>query len=72
MSTPEALAAWNLLAASSSDNLDRIAWERGKIRSQLVQEGAVHPESVFERRRDGSKWMVRLSLAADAINIEGD
>jgi hypothetical protein len=70
MSTSELLAAWNSLASTTSDNLNRIAWERGKIRSQLVQDGATHPESLFERRRDGSKWMVRLGLASDAIKIE--
>ena len=71
MSTAETLAAWNSLAPTSCDNLDRVAWERGKIRSLLVKEGAVHPKSLFERRRDGSSWMVRLSLGPHAIRIEG-
>lgn len=41
----------------------------GKIRSQLVRDGGVHPESLFERRRDGSQWMVRIGLSPEAITM---
>jgi len=63
--------AWVKLGANTQSAPDRVAWERSRIRSRLVQQGARNVGALFERKRVGCTWYVRLSIAPAQLVIVG-
>lgn len=69
LTTAEAMERWQAPGGKADSVPERIAWDRGKVRSALVREGAIHPAVLFERRRQGAHWLVRLGLSPDCVRI---
>jgi len=60
---------WVDLGGNKDSARDRIAWERGKLRTRLSELGARGVAGLCESRRRGRKSETRLCLPADAITI---
>jgi hypothetical protein len=69
LSTEEAYALWLNHGGRSDSKPKRLAWERGKLRSLLVQAGVVGVEELFTRRREGSAWRHSLNIQPARITI---
>ena len=67
----DAYAEWVAVGGHPDSPADRVAWERGKVRSRLVLSGVAGVPELFESRRDGLTTIVRLSLPPGRITVDG-
>jgi len=65
----EAHAAWVTLGGNPDSVVERLSWERGKLRTALVRAGATGLEALFERRTWAGVPEFRLGLAPRSIQI---
>ena len=66
---PEIHAAAMDLGGNPDSPTDRVNWERARVRSGLVRAGARGTDQLFERKRLGARWHIRLRLGPEAIEI---
>lgn len=67
MSATSAHAAWIELGGRNESPLDRLAWERGKLRTQLATQGVSGIDQLFDIRRSGGYTEVRLAIPPSRI-----
>lgn len=60
---------WVELAGRAESPVDRLAWERGKLRTQLARQGVVGLEQLFEVRRVSGYAEVRLAIPPARITV---
>ena len=65
----EAHQRWVELGGKEDTPLERIAWERGKLRTALARKGARHVAALFEVRRTGRQAEVRCRFAPNCIDL---
>ena len=63
--------AWVRLGGRCSSPIDRLAWERGKLRTRLASQGMCGLESLFETRRGAGHAEVRLCIPPGNIEVRG-
>jgi len=63
----EAWARWGALGGSRETSLERMSWERGKLRAQLARHRVTGLDTLFARRKVGAFVESRLGLEAAAI-----
>lgn len=66
----EAHAQWIDLGGKADTPLERIAWERGKLRTALARQGARHVSKIFEVRRKQGQAQVRCAFSPDRIDVQ--
>lgn len=71
LSTEDAHRAWRVAGGSGRSGMARLAWEKGKLRTELAKCGATHVAAVFEKRRKDGKWWARLGVPARHLHIAG-
>ena len=57
----EAWEAWRALGAPTDAPLERLGWERTRLRTNLAHLGVAGLEQLFETQREGLTWRLRLS-----------
>jgi hypothetical protein len=65
----EAWARWVELGGRSDTALDRMSWERGKLRAQLARQRVTGLDGLFERRKTGAFVRTRLALDPAAVFV---
>ena len=60
LSAANAWADWNALGGAKDSPIERLAFERAKLRDQLASAGAGSVHALFERRREGSLTLTRV------------
>jgi hypothetical protein len=65
--TREVFERWVALGGKSNSSLERMSWMRHRLRTQLETLGVAAAESLFERRRVGSRWSHRLVLLPETL-----
>ena len=60
LSATDAWAAWVDRGGSEDSPIERLGWERAKLRSQLARARVAHPEAMFETRRVGQVTQTRV------------
>jgi hypothetical protein len=56
----EAWEAWVAMGAEASAPLERLGWERTRLRGALARARVGGLEALFETQRDGMEWRIRL------------
>lgn len=69
MPAQAAFAEWVEAGGKRTSRVDRLAWERSRLRSRLAAQGVVGLERLFETRGAGPTSEVRLALAPPRIAI---
>jgi hypothetical protein len=67
----EAWARWVELGGTRETALDRMSWERGKLRAQLARQRVSGLDGLFARRKVGAFVHVRLAVEPGAIFFAG-
>ncbi len=67
----EAHAEWIALGGNPESVVERLSWERGKLRTALVRAGATGLDQLFERRTWQGVAEFRLALSPGAVRIVG-
>ncbi len=67
----DAHAEWVAAGGRVDSSVDRLGWERGKVRSRLVLSDVGGVGDLFQTRRDGPTTLIRLSLAPVQITVDG-
>jgi hypothetical protein len=62
-------SAWIELGGRSESPIDRLAWERGKLRTQLANQGVSGIDQLFDLRRSGGLTEVRLAVSPARIFV---
>jgi hypothetical protein len=66
-------SAWKgWMAAGGNPNSapERLAWEKGRLRTQLARAGACNVSSIFEKRRLDGLWWSRIAIPPDRISLK--
>jgi hypothetical protein len=71
IAAPAAHDAWIALGGRATSPIDRLAWERGKLRTRLAAQRMGGLEGLFETRRGAGTTEVRLAVPAANIEISG-
>lgn len=69
LNTADAYELWQLAGGNKESSADRLSWDCGKIRSQLVQRGLLNATELFERTRKDKQASTRLSILPENIFI---
>lgn len=67
LTAPESHKQWLKLGGNTNSGIERLGFERGKLRSQLRKAGVLDVKDLFERKTSGYRTMLRLSTRADQI-----
>lgn len=70
MDAAEAWTRWVELGGRGSTRLERMSWERGKLRQQLARQGCGALESLFEHRKVGGFVRTRLALEPRQLRLQ--
>jgi hypothetical protein len=62
LSPAEALVGWAAHGGPAAAPLERVAWQRAKLRAQLARAGVAQVDALFEVRHDGDTMRTRLRL----------
>lgn len=65
----DAYDAWVSSGGNPKSGVDRLAWERGKLRTELRKRGLVAVEALFEKRGSGAAACVRLGLPTSRVEV---
>jgi hypothetical protein len=60
LSPAEALAGWAAHGGPAAGPVERVAWQRAKLRAQLARAGVANVDALFEVRHDGDTMRTRL------------
>jgi hypothetical protein len=69
VASTEAHAEWVALGGNPESVVERLSWERGKLRTALVRAGAIGLDGLFERRTWAGVPEFRLGLPPGAIRL---
>jgi hypothetical protein len=69
IASAEAHAEWVALGGNPDSVVERLSWERGKLRTALTRAGALGLEALFERRTWAGTPEFRLGLPPAAIRV---
>ena len=72
LTAPESHQRWLELGGNPASGIERLGFERGKLRSQLRKVGVMDVKDLFERKTSGYRTMLRLSIPADEIFVLDD
>ena len=72
LTAPESHQRWLELGGNPASGIERLGFERGKLRSQLRKAGVMDVKDLFERKTSGYRTMLRLSIPADEILVLDD
>lgn len=64
----DAWTRWVDLGGSADTRLDRMSWERAKLRQQLARQRVASLEALFEQRKSGAFVRTRLCLEPTALS----
>ena len=67
VSTEEAFGLWVTHGGTKTSPLERLNWERAKIKNYLTMKGIRNTEKLFVRKKEKRKWMIQLSIASKNI-----
>ena len=68
-SSEEIFDEWCGLGGTKTSPIERMNWERAKIKNMLSVKQVSNVEQLFLRRKDKRKWLFRLGIHADNISI---
>jgi hypothetical protein len=63
----EAWARWTELGGTRDTSIERMSWERGKLRTQLARQRVTGLETMFTRRKIGAFVELRLTMDPSCI-----
>lgn len=69
IASAEAHAEWVALGGNPDSVVERLSWERGKLRTALTRAGAIGLDALFDRRTWGGVPEFRLALPPSAIQL---
>lgn len=69
LASVDAHVEWVALGGNPESVVERLSWERGKLRTALVRAGATGLDQLFERRTWRGVAEFRLALPPDAVRI---
>ena len=69
LSRKEAHQRWVAHGGNADSPEERIGWDRGKLRTQLSQQGVTKLKGLFEKNRSGSDVSIRLNLTPEQISF---
>ena len=70
LTASESHQRWLDLGGNPNSNIERLGFERGKLRNQLRRHGVVDAKVLFERQTSAHRTQLRLSLNPDQIFFE--
>ena len=70
LSTDEAFKIWVDCGGSPGSTAERIGWDRGKLRSMLVQEGVTGADKLFLRKRTLRQWHHKINISPANISFQ--
>ncbi len=68
-SSEEIFEQWCVLGGTNTSPLERMNWERAKIKNLLSVKQVSNVEHLFLRKKDKRKWLFRLGIHAGNISI---
>ena len=68
-SSEDIFSLWQQYGGLRSSPLERLNWERSKIKNLLVAKGVKNVDRLFLRKKEKRKWVIQLSIAAENISI---
>ncbi len=71
LSPLDAFAEWVAAGGQPESPVERVAWERGKVRTRLSLADVAGGPELFEVEREGPSTRVRLSIPAERITVDG-
>jgi len=71
LTRPDAHALWRALGGNTSSPEARVAWERGKVRLQLNQQGVADTSELFAVADRRGARMCRLSIPFGQVSVHG-
>jgi hypothetical protein len=71
MAPAAAHESWIEIGGRASSPIDRLAWERGKLRTRLAAQRMSGLEGLFEMRRGAGSTEIRLALSPGNIDVRG-
>jgi hypothetical protein len=67
VSTEEVFLKWVEQGGTETSPLERLNWERAKIKNHLTTKGVRNTEKLFIRKKEKRKWMIQISITAKNI-----
>lgn len=68
-SSEEIFEEWCGLGGTNTSPLERMNWERAKIKNLLSAKQVANVEQLFLRKKDKRKWLFRLGIRVENISI---
>ena len=69
LSTEEAFIDWVAVGGNEQSDLERLSWERSRLRRLLSEQKAENAVKLFIRKKNGYQWLHSLVIPAENINI---
>ncbi|MEC7987614.1 MAG: hypothetical protein VX278_20775 [Myxococcota bacterium] len=69
LSSENAFRLWVEFGGTTTSPIERLNWERAKVRNMLAMNSAINTEQIFERTRKKRKWLIRMRIKSQNINI---
>ena len=68
-SSEEIFDEWCVLGGTKTSPIERMNWERAKIKNMLSVKQVANVEHLFVRKKDKRKWLFRLGICPENISI---
>ena len=68
--TADAHALWIEKGGARQSSVDRLAWERSKLRKKLSGQGVIQVDALFESRRKMDYTETRLTLGVEQVSVD--
>jgi len=68
-SSEDIFSLWQQYGGLRSSPLERLNWERSKIKNLLVAKGVKNVDRLFSRKKEKRKWVIQLAITANNISI---
>ena len=69
LSTEETFIDWVAIGGNAQSDLERLSWERSRLRRMLSEQKAENAAKLFIRKKNGYQWLHSLVIPAKNINI---
>jgi len=70
LTTTEAHRSWIMTGGKADSGADRLAWDKGRLRTKLGEVGATNVAGLFDKRRLHGEWWARLNLTPAHICVD--
>lgn len=71
LTTEQAHTAWVALGGNPTSEVERVRWERGKLRTLLVRGGAGRVDALFATQRVAGRSAQRLTVEPERLHLRG-